>query len=76
MPKGNKKEDVAIRLGRRSKELRIAKGLTQMEMSALSGLGQAYLSRVESGAKRICIDSLDAIATALNVTLSELLNTV
>lgn len=76
MSKASKREDLAVRLGRRIKELRLAKGFTQVEMSAASGLGQAYLSRVEAGSKRLSIDSLEAVAVALDMSLSELLKGV
>jgi transcriptional regulator with XRE-family HTH domain len=74
--KAPKRESVAVRLGKRIKELRTTKGFTQVEMSAASGLGQAYLSRVEAGSKRVSIDSLESIAIALGVSLSELLKGV
>jgi Helix-turn-helix len=60
----------------RIKELRLAKGFTQVEMSTASGLGQGYLSRVEAGSKRLSIDSLEAVAVALDMSLSELLKGV
>ena len=61
-------------LGKRIKEIRIAKGLEQKELAKIAGIGQSTFSEIEAG-KRIGIrtDILVKIAKALNVSTDYLL---
>ena len=56
----------------RVKEIREAKGLTQADLSAMTGLNQGYLSRVENGTANVSLDKMRVIAAALKVDLHEL----
>jgi transcriptional regulator with XRE-family HTH domain len=62
-----------VRLGRRLNELREKRGLSQTQLADLSEIGRAHLSQIENGAVAARIDTLRAIATALEMTLSEML---
>ncbi len=46
---------------------RLAKGLTQRALSALSGVPQAHISKIESNAVDLRLSSLIALANALGV---------
>ncbi len=61
-----------VRLGRRLSELREKRGLSQTQLADLSEIGRAHLSQIENGAVAARIDTLYAVASALEVTLSEL----
>lgn len=58
--------------GMRYRQARLSKGLTQMELSAIAGVHQAVVSRVENGAG-ISMRNHVRIATALGVTLDAIL---
>ncbi|TJY56199.1 helix-turn-helix transcriptional regulator [Sinimarinibacterium sp. CAU 1509] len=60
-------------LGVNVRRLRQEKRLTQEELCARAGMGQSYLSQLESGAKSVSIDVLDKLARALGVTPDQLL---
>jgi len=59
-------------LGKRIKALREAKELTQIQVSADSGLDQASISRVENGEQGLDSRALVGLANALNVPVSDL----
>jgi len=62
-----------VRLGRRLSELRDKHGLSQTQLADMAGIGRAHLSQIENGAVAARIDTLKALAVALNITLSEML---
>ena len=62
-----------VRLGRRISELREKRGLSQTQLADMAGIGRAHLSQIENGAVAARIDTLYALAEALETTLSELL---
>lgn len=43
------------------------RGMTQVQVADLTGLGQGYLSEIETGAKKGSRDALEVLAAALNV---------
>lgn len=59
----------------RIKEIRVAKGMTQVELAEKLGLSQAEISRKESGTTAVETSQLYAFAVALGVTVSDLLET-
>lgn len=61
------------KFGLRIKELRSAKGITQEDLAELAGLSRQYVGDVERGARNISLVNIEKIATALKITLSELL---
>lgn len=62
-----------VRLGRRISGLREKRGLSQTQLADLAQIGRAHLSQIENGAVAARIDTLYALAEALEMTLSELL---
>ncbi len=58
-------------IGARIKELRKRAGLTQEELAELVELDSRHVSRLEVGRHFPSLDSLERIAIALNVPLSE-----
>lgn len=58
----------------RLKEIRKTAGLTMQQLSKLSGVSQSQISRIETGATGWSMDSLVAIAGALQVPVVELLD--
>lgn len=62
----------AITFGERLRTLREARGLTLRELETASGIERGTINRIERGAAVPRLDSIQALAAALNVTLSEL----
>ncbi|XMB85251.1 XRE family transcriptional regulator [Mycoplasmatota bacterium WC44] len=59
-----------IDIGRKIKELRTKNSLTLRELGEMTELSTGFLSQLERGLTTIAVDSLEAIAKALDVSLS------
>lgn len=62
-----------ISIGKRVKQFRSKRGLSQEVVSELSGLTPAHFSHVETGNTKVSLPSLVKIANALDVTMDDLL---
>lgn len=60
-------------IGKRIKEARKKKHLSQAQLCELVGLSDGYISYIETASKGVSLDALVRIANALNVTADELL---
>lgn len=59
-------------LGQRIRNYRNSKGLSQEKLAELSGCHHTYIGQIERGEKNATIESIEKIALALNVSLSQL----
>ena len=66
-------EPVDLRVRRRLRELRSDRGLTLQQVAERANIDVSTLSRLESGKRRLALDHLPALATALEVSADELL---
>ena len=66
-------EDVDLRVRRRLRELRTQRGLTLEEVASRADIDVSTLSRLESGKRRLALDHLPRLASALSVTTDDLL---
>lgn len=64
--------DFAKILGQRIRNYRIAKGLSQEKLAELSKCHYTYIGQIERGEKNATIESMVKIASALDVSLSEI----
>lgn len=60
-------------LGNRVRAWRARRGMTRKQLAADSGLSERFLADVEGGKGNVSINSLEAAARALNISLIELL---
>jgi XRE family transcriptional regulator, aerobic/anaerobic benzoate catabolism transcriptional regulator len=60
-------------LGARVRAWRARRGMTRKQLATDSGLSERFLADVESGKGNVSINSLEAAARALNITILELL---
>jgi transcriptional regulator with XRE-family HTH domain len=66
-------DDVDLRVRKRLRELRGRLGLTLDDVASKAGIDVSTLSRLESGKRRLALDHLPRLASALSVTTDELL---
>lgn len=71
--KTEKVDDVDLRVRRRLRELRTQRGLTLDDVAKRADIDVSTLSRLESGKRRLALDHLPRLATALSVSTDELL---
>lgn len=69
-----KKPDPREILGKRVKELRAQKGITQEELADRCEMFRTYLSRIESGLANPTLTALHVLAAGLEVSVLELLS--
>ncbi|HEX5850897.1 MAG TPA: XRE family transcriptional regulator [Rubrobacter sp.] len=66
-------EEMLSGVGRRLREARLTRDMTQEEVSAASGVSVAHLSRLESGARQPSVATLLNVAAGLGISISDLL---
>ena len=65
--------DIGSRFGRRIRELRHARGLTQNEVAVTFGIDRTFISDVERGRKGVGLPTLEIFALGFGVSLSDML---
>ncbi len=65
--------DVASRFGRRVRELRQARAMTQIEVAVHFGIDRTFISDVERGKKSVCLPTMEIFALGFGLSLSDLL---
>ena len=65
--------DVLEGFGKKVRETRLSRDLSQEDLVELSGLHRTYISLVERGKRNIGLRNIDALARALGVSIHELL---
>ena len=65
--------DVAVRFGKRLREVREEAGISQERLAELSTLHRTYVSSVERGKRNISIENIERLAAALGVTMRDLM---
>ena len=61
-------------IGKRVKEIRLSKNLSQAKLAEMADLSTQYLSHIETARKQASLTSLISIAKEMDITLDELLN--
>lgn len=67
-------EPVDVRVRRRLRELRTERGLTLQQVAERASIDVSTLSRLEAGKRRLALDHIPALASALGVSADELLS--
>lgn len=58
--------------GDRVRQLRLESGISQEKFALSAGIDRTYLASVEKGNRNISLVNIQKIATALNISLSDL----
>ncbi len=61
-----------ITMGRRIKEIRTKKGVTQEKLAEITGLSSAHISNIETAHTKVSLTALVSIANALKISLDEI----
>lgn len=62
-----------MEIGEKLREMRLARKMTQMELSGLSGIKQATISAIENGHNEPTTPTLKMLAAAMGCEISDLL---
>lgn len=66
------RSDITSRFGLRVRRLRLVKGVSQEAFANICGLHRTYVGAIERGEKSVTIQTAEKLASALQITLSEL----
>jgi len=66
--------DIKAKIGRRLRELRAAKGLSQEKFSFECELDRTYIASIEQGKRNVSIVNIEKISKALNMSVSDFFN--
>jgi transcriptional regulator with XRE-family HTH domain len=64
---------IAVKFGQRVRELRLKKGLSQVEMAYRFGIDRGHISEIESGKKNVCLPMLEVLSNGFGMSISELM---
>ena len=64
--------DIAKIIGQRIRNYRTKKGLSQEKLAELAGCHPTYIGQLERGEKNATLESVEKIASAMDISLSEL----
>jgi transcriptional regulator with XRE-family HTH domain len=67
------KMDILERFGKRVREKRNALGLSQEKFADKAKLDRTYVSGIERGQRNVSLRNIEALAIALEITISELM---
>ena len=65
--------DIKSRFGERLNEIRSKRGISQERLAEMAGLHRTYVSLIERGERNVTIETIEKLATALDVEMAELM---
>jgi len=65
--------DIRIKLGKKVRQIRQKKKLSQEELAFEADLHRTYISDIERGSRNVSIKNIEKIAKAFKVSLKELM---
>jgi transcriptional regulator with XRE-family HTH domain len=66
--------DLQVQFGKRVKELRLAKGLSQEALALKAEVDRTYMTSVENGKRNVAIQNIGKIIAALDISISDFFN--
>ncbi len=63
--------DIRAKIGRRLRELRTIKGLSQEKFSFICDLDRTYIASIEQGKRNVSVANIEKIAKALDMSIYE-----
>ena len=64
---------IRVRFGRRVRLLRAKRNWYQEDLAAHAGISRSHLSHIERGSPEVCLDTIEHLAEAFEMDISELL---
>lgn len=65
---------ILVRFGKKLRDLRTEKGMTQEEMAERADFSRSYYTEIETGKRNVSLLNLYRLAKALEIPLSRLVN--
>jgi transcriptional regulator with XRE-family HTH domain len=65
--------DISLKFGRKVREVRLKKKMSQGDLAKILGVHPTYISSVERGVRNMALNNIERLARALNVPIEELI---
>ena len=65
--------DISEKFGKKVKEIRLKKNMTQAELAKVLGVHPTYISSIERGTRNMALKNIERLAQALHVSIEELI---
>jgi transcriptional regulator with XRE-family HTH domain len=67
-------DNIKIRFGKRIRELRLLKGISQEKLSELANIDRTYVTGIETGKRNVSIVIIEKLSKAFGIPIHELLD--
>ena len=67
------KSEILIFFGKRVREVRMQKGLSQEQLASLADVHRTYIGMIERAEKNITLINIEKIANALEISINQLI---
>lgn len=68
--------NIKEKVGKRLRELRLEKGLSQEKFSFECGLDRTYIASIEQGKRNVSVVNIEKIAISLDISISDFFNSI
>ena len=65
--------DISAKFGKRAKEIRLKKGMSQGDLAKILGVHPTYISGIERGVRNMALKNIERLAKALGVPIEDLI---
>lgn len=65
------KRDILLQFGKKVKEERLGKGLSQEDLAAKAGVHRTYIGMIERAEKNITLENAEKVIKALGLTFAD-----
>lgn len=65
--------DITVKFGKKAKEIRLKKHLSQGKLAKILGVHPTYISGIERGLRNMNLKNIERLAKALSVSVQDLL---
>lgn len=67
------KKDILLKFGRKVREERLKKQLSQEQLAELADVHRTYIGMIERGEKNITLENIEKISSALGLKIKDLM---
>ncbi|OHB03873.1 MAG: transcriptional regulator [Candidatus Zambryskibacteria bacterium RIFCSPLOWO2_01_FULL_43_17] len=65
--------DISVKFGKKAKELRLQKNMSQGDLAKILGVHPTYISGIERGVRNMSLKNIERVAKALGVSVRDLI---
>jgi len=65
--------DISVKFGKRTREIRLKKNMSQAKLAELLGVHPTYISGIERGIRNMNLKNIERLAKALKVPIEKLI---